>query len=371
MSNSGRVTIRRQTTPRAKNVILLIGDGMGPIQRHAARLLGGTLAMDQLPYNGLMRTSCADPVATVTDSAAAATAIATGVKTYNGAIGVGPDGQPVSTVLELAKQGGKSVGLVTTCAVTDATPAAFASHVANRIDQREIARQFIEETGVDLILGGGGRWWRQDQDNLATTTDLTARAHELGYAVATDAAELRAVCASRTLGLFAGDELFVQDPVDGEVARYEPPLALWELTRAAIDSLSVNPEGFFVMIEEAAIDRMSHRNNASLALKGVHELDRAVKIARSFAERHGDTLVIVTADHECGGLALNDEFVSIGNEVSSAFDIATCLSWATTGHTETDVPLNAFGPGAENLTGHLENTDLFAVMTEVMGLQRR
>src|SRR5262249_37567840 len=125
---------------------------MGRAQRDAARLLaGGSLVMDRLPHSGLVATGCADPVATVTDSAAAATAtaIATGIKTYKGAMGVGPEGNPVPTVLELAKHAGKAVGLVTTCQVTDATPAAFAAHVANRTDQREIARQFIEETAVD------------------------------------------------------------------------------------------------------------------------------------------------------------------------------------------------------------------------------
>lgn len=356
----------------AKNVILLIGDGMGQVQRDAARLLGGPLVMDGLPYTGHVRTSCADPVATITDSAAAATAIATGVKTYNGAIGVGPDGQPVPTVLELAKRSGKSVGLVTTCQVTDATPAAFASHVVSRIDQREIARQFIEESHVDVILGGGGRWWAPDEggdSGLGPALDLLARAQALGYAVARDAAELRALCASRILGLFAEDELFVQDPPAGEVAKYEPPVPLWELTGAALTTLSGNPDGFFLMIEEAAIDRMGHRNNAALAIKGVHELDRAVSVAHAFAERDGDTLVIVTADHECGGLSFADQFLASDPIIDpTSLDVASLLLWATTGHTEVDVPLNAFGPGADRFAGQIENSDLFTAMVEAMGL---
>jgi alkaline phosphatase len=361
-------------TPVAKNVILLIGDGMGSVQRDAARLLGGALAMEDLPFRAHVCTSCADPVATITDSAAAATAIATGVKTYNGAIGVGPDGQPVPTVLELAKQAGKSVGLVTTCQVTDATPAAFAAHVVNRIDHREIARQFIEETRVDLILGGGGRWWLPDEasdPDLPAPVDLTARAQELGYVVATTAAELRATCASRVLGLFAGDELFVQDPVEGEVAKYDPPVALWELTHTALDTLSANPDGFFLMIEEAAIDRMGHRNNTALAIKGVHELDRAVTVARAFAERDGETLVIVTADHECGGLVFDEAFVTNGtSDDSTELDLSSLVRWATTGHTDVDVPLNAYGPGSDRLTGQLENIDLFTAMVDAMGLSR-
>ncbi|MER3406735.1 MAG: hypothetical protein C4289_17515 [Chloroflexota bacterium] len=134
-----RMSITGGHRARAKNVILLIGDGMGFAQRDAARLLaGGSLVMDTLPVHGRVATGCADPEGNVTDSAAAATAIATGVKTRNGAIGVDPDGKPLPTVLELAKAAGKVAGLVTTCTVTDATPAAFAAHVASRADQREI-----------------------------------------------------------------------------------------------------------------------------------------------------------------------------------------------------------------------------------------
>jgi alkaline phosphatase len=353
----------------AKNVILMIGDGMGRAQRDAARLLAGHgLLMEELPVHGLVATSSADPVATVTDSAAAATAIATGTKTYNGAIGVGPDGASVPTVLELAKRAGKSAGLVTTCQVTDATPAAFGAHVPSRVDQREIARQFIEETGVDIILGGGRRWWAPDDD--AELDDLTERARGLGYRFVSTAGELRAAAGQRMLGLFAGDELFVQDPPEGEAMSYDPPVSLWELAIAAIETLSANPNGFFLMVEEAAIDRMGHRNHAELALKGVHELDRAVRAVREFAERDGETLLIVTADHECGGLSLSGpELPWIAGD-GDRFDLADFVAWASTGHTEVDVPLNAIGPGAERFAGRIENTDLFLGMVDAMNLSR-
>lgn len=342
---------------------------MGRAQRDAARLLAGRgLLMEELPVTGLVATSCADPVATVTDSAAAATAIATGTKTYNGAIGVGPDGSPVPTVLELAKRAGKSAGLVTTCQVTDATPAAFGAHVPHRIDQREIARQFIEVAGVDVILGGGRRWWAQnDDEGLA---DLTGRAQDLGYAFASTAEELRAAKGSKKLGLFSNDELFLQDPPEGEAMSYDPPVRLWELAKTAIDALSANENGFFLMVEEAAIDRMGHRNNAELALKGVHELDRAVRVAKGFAEQNGETLLIVTADHECGGLSLSGpELPWIAGD-GDRFDLADFVAWASTGHTEVDVPLNAYGPGAEIFSGRIENTDLFLGMVEAMNLSR-
>ncbi|MER3486186.1 MAG: hypothetical protein C4345_09670 [Chloroflexota bacterium] len=172
---------------------------------------------------------------------------------------------------------------------------------------------------------------------------------------------MREDVARRMLALLAEAELFDQDPP--EAARYEPPAPLWELTQTAIAILSRHPQGFFLMVEEAAIDRMGHRNIGSLAVRAVHELDRAVRVAREFAEEDGETLVIVTADHECGGLALD-------GYPDGPFDgdLATLLRWATTGHTEADVPLTAIGPHARRLAGHHDNTDLFAVMVEAMDL---
>lgn len=353
------MTVTSGYRARAKNIILLIGDGMGCVQRDAARLFArAPLVMDALPVHGSIATSCADPDGNVTDSAAAATAIATGVKTRNGAIGVDPEGRPVETVLERAKAAGKATGLITTCNVTDATPAAFAAHVASRVDQREIARQFIEDTGVDLILGGGRTWWEPVSSD---DPDLMRRARNLGYEVAGTVDALRSSEALRLLGLLTETELFHQDPP--EAARYDPPVPLWELTQTAIRKLSQNRAGFFLMVEEAAIDRMGHRNLGPLTIKAVHELDRAVRVAREFAEEDGETLVIVTADHECGGLALD-------GYPDGPFDgdLATLLRWATTGHTEADVPLTAMGPHARRLAGHHDNTEVFAAMVEAMGL---
>ena len=147
----------------ARNAIVLIGDGMGAAHRFAGQLLlagrGGRLTMDRLPIVGQMATLSADPESFVTDSAAAATAIATGVKTVNGAVSIDPDGRPRTTLLELAKRAGKATGLVTTCQVTDATPAAFGAHVVHRSDQSEVARQYLHQSGVDVVLGGGAAWW--------------------------------------------------------------------------------------------------------------------------------------------------------------------------------------------------------------------
>jgi alkaline phosphatase len=395
--------------PVARNVILLIGDGMGQAHRYAAQLLAagrnGRLAMDRLPYVGQMGTTSADARSFVTDSAAAATAIATGAKTLNGSVSIDIDGQERTTILELAGASGRSVGLVSTCQITDATPAAFAAHVPHRADQSEVARQYIDRTRVDVILGGGAAHWYSWGATLppaltagapcrgiGSAGDLVALACETGYEFLADAAALGASLVRRRrepggplLGLFAAQEFFVQT-AEGFGAVYDPPVALADLTSAAIEILDQNPCGFFLMVEESAIDRMAHRNNAPLMLKGVLELDRAVQVALAFAKRAPDTLIVVTADHECGGLAVAGsedqpypyepgggllDTMLAGEDgpvpVADA-DYGFVVGWATTGHTAAPVPITSTGPGAEKLTGEIENTDLFPVMTEAMDL---
>ena len=395
--------------PVARNVILLIGDGMGQAHRFAAQLFAagrnGRLAMDRLPYTGQMATMSVDASSFVTDSAAAATAIATGVKTVNGAVSIDCNGQERATIMELAKNSGRSIGLVSTCQITDATPAAFAAHVVHRADQSDVARQYIERTRVDVILGGGAAHWYPYgaplPESLRTAAtccgvgsdgNLVALAGQLGYEFLTDATTLEASLHRRRrepggplLGLFAAQEFFVQT-AEGFGAIYDPPVALADLTAAAIEVLSRNENGFFLMVEESAIDRMAHRNNAPLTLKGVLELDRAVQVALAFATRVPDTLIIVTADHECGGLAVAGsedqpypyepgggllDTMLAGEDgpfpVADA-DYGFVVGWATTGHTAAPVPITSTGPGAERLSGQLENTDLFSVMAAAMDI---
>ena len=197
---------------KARNVIILQGDGMGTAQRDLIRLVtvgnkaGKDLVMNRLEHTGLVHTDPNDPKQAVTDSAAAATAFSTGVKTFNGAIGVDVDGKPVRTVLEDARRAGKSTGLVTTSQVTDATPAAYAAHVSDRAQQSEIARQFLESSKPDVILGGGEDYWYPKgnpgalPDHPATDPteeskgdrgNLVERAKALGYRYVSDRAGLR------------------------------------------------------------------------------------------------------------------------------------------------------------------------------------
>ncbi|WP_273844402.1 alkaline phosphatase [Rubrobacter calidifluminis] len=382
---------------RARSVIFVLGDGMGPAHRSAIQLAEvgpyGKLVMDQLPYAGVVGTDSADPETFITDSAAAATAYASGVRTYNGATNVDARGNRLVALARQAKAAGKSIGLVTTSQVTDASPAAFGgASVKNRDEQSEIARQYIEEVGVDVILGGGEDWWYpegeegafpdnppQDPEEHSRSDhgNLVRRARGLGYEYVTDAKQLDSARGPRILGLFANEEMFQQRP-EGQGDVYEPMPTLHQMTAKAISVLSRNPRGYFLFVEEEAIDEMSHNNNARLVLKSGGQLDRAVAVARYHAATSGDTLLIVTADHECGGLTVEgpdpgDESGSGISPEDGPFRVADAgyeffMDWTTTSHTGVDVPLTALGPGARNLTGKLENTDVHDIIARAMGL---
>lgn len=379
---------------RAKNVILFVGDGLGVSQRNAGTLAGvgldGELIMDSLPYAGLVKTDSADPEEFITDSAAAGTSLATGVKTYNGAIGLDVDGQPVETVLERAETSGLSTGLVTTGEVTDATTAAFGAHVADRGEQTEIARQYIEETGVDVLLGGGEDFWYPAGDDGAIEGgesqsdqgDLVGAAQGLGYEYVSDQAGLAAARGDMLLGLFDNRTMFVNEPEP--VGTNERRVSLAEMTAKAIETLSSNDKGFFLVIEEEAIDEQAHANNGEKTIEAVQLMDEAVAVGTQFAEGRNDTLVITTADHETGGMAIEEvgtddesgESTLEGGDPNIStedgpFPVANSefqfvVDWTTSGHTNADVPLTAAGPGAERLTGYYENTFVHQVMVETL-----
>jgi alkaline phosphatase len=395
---------------KAKSAIFMMGDGMGQAQRDAIQLatVGAydRLEMDKLPVEGMVGTNAADPRTFVTDSAAAATSLATGVKTYNGAIGVDENGDEVPTILERAKAAGKSVGLVTTAQVTDASPAAFAAHVEDRSEQSEIARQFIEETKVDVILGGGEDYWYPEgvegafpdnppedpsEQSRSDRGNRVDRAKELGYEYVTNQQELEAADGKKVLGLFANEEMFQHNP-EGQGDIYEPTVPLPVMTGKAIELLSRDPQGFFLFVEEEAIDQMGHSNNAPLLIKSGQALDEAVATSRTFTNRDAKkTLLVVTGDHECCGLTIErpssprnaDE--SGGNEGTpnanlsvedGSFAVANSdyqfiMDWTTTGHTAVDAPLTAQGPGAGQLTGNHENTKVYDILAKTLGVAKK
>jgi alkaline phosphatase len=379
---------------KARNVIFINGDGMAAAQREAARLyfagLDGQLTMDKLPISGQLTTSPHDPSSPVTDSAAAASAWATGEKTYNGAISVDVDSNPLPTLGAQAKAAGKATGLVTTAQVTDASPAAFFSNTANRSAQDEIARQYIEVTKPDVILGGGEDWWLPagspgaypdhpaedpSEASKGTKGDLIAKARKVGYQYVTTADQLQKAKPGKLLGLFANEELFQQRP-EGQGDLYNPPASLATMTSKALSTLATNRKGFFLFVEEEGIDEFAHENNGTRMLQALGELEKAVAVARNYAATHPDTLLVVTGDHECGGLTVEDTGTTdeSGDGISAEdgpFPIKNStlkfnLDWTTTNHTGVDVPVTAYGPLADQFTGKHPNTRVHDVLAQVL-----
>lgn len=329
-------------------VIFIIGDGAGAGYWTAAAVAADHLAVERLPVGGLVDTRNSDNK--VTDSAASGTAYSAGVRTYNGAIGVDPDGQVVTTVLEVAQRRGLATGLVATSSITHATPAAFASHVPNRYMEWEIARQ-LADAGVDVMLGGGRRWFdpAQRPDSLDLLSDLNA-----GYTFVRTPSELDALrteTVRRLVGLFAEDYL---------PAAPERSPTLPAMTRAALQVLDHDPDGFFLMVEGSQPDWRGHDGDPLAAIAAeMLDLDEAVEVALEYQARNPETLIVVTADHETGGLAVQQVQLLADSSVLVA-------RYTTENHTANMVPLFASGPGAERFGGIKENWRVGELLREAV-----
>ncbi|MGQ0721281.1 MAG: alkaline phosphatase [Candidatus Eiseniibacteriota bacterium] len=405
-----------------RNLILFVGDGLGPAYVTLARTFqGAPLALDSLLV-GSAGTGSAD--SHVTDSGASATALACGVLTYNTAIGVDPEKRPRRSILEAAQGAGKATGLVATSRITHATPAAFAAHVKHRDREDEIAEQLLAKR-IDVILGGGSRNFVPSEGKLGRKDgrDLLEAARAAGVLVVRDRAALLALPpgAAPLLGLFSSSHMtWVLDR-----GPEEPSLV--EMTRVALERLSTSPRGFFLMVEGSRIDHAGHAHDAATAVHEVLELDAAVALAVEFARRDGGTLVAVTADHETGGLSLGREVggrsiydwepdvlravrrsadhiaerVRAGEDprrvlaedaglldlseeelagiasaagdlevaVSDAVSRRAVIGWTTHGHTAVDVPVWAFGPGAADLRGARPMEELGRALARAVGLE--
>lgn len=312
-----------------KNVILLIADGTGPA--HYTALIhyrGADCNICRMPVVALVATHCANRA--VTDSAAAASAIATGHKVNYEAVSVDAEGKPLQTILERAELNGKVTGLVTTARFYDATPAAFAAHAKHRDESANIIRQMLR-SGAEVIIGAGLK-------ALSTPelSPLLDDARQQGYTVATTRPALDAAArASRVLGVLPEQTRDVDFP--------DAPLP--HLTRYALDRLRAHPKGFFLMVEHEGTDSSSHQNNIPDLRASLTSFDQAVGIALDFAATTRDTLVIVTSDHETGGLRVSETKLARFR-----------LEWSATDHTGVAVPVFAWGPGAEGLAGVYDNT---------------
>lgn len=338
---------------QVRNVILLIGDGMGLSEITLARLIAsgaeGKLYMERLPVTGIVWTYAADRL--VTDSAAASTALAGGVRTYNKMIGLSPEGGQVLTLSEAAKQKGMVTGLVVTSTITDATPAGFGAHVSDRDNEIGIALD-LSQSGIDVLLGGGRSYWlpaSMPGGKRKDGRDLMAGLKSLGYGVPRNAEELTAAKESKLLGLFENDALTTMAP--------EPSLET--MTGRAIETLAKNKGGFFLMVEGSQIDWAGHENDAGKLVRQILLFDQAVKKAMEFAAKDGSTLVIVTADHETGGLTLMDGKLS-GKDMR--------VIWATRSHTPAPVMLYAFGPGSLAFTGVQHHVNVSRKIAEALSI---
>jgi len=342
-----------------RNVILFIGDGMGLGHLTAARinLLGpdGRFHIEQMPVTGLVATHAVDNL--ITDSAAAGTALASGIKTTNGSIGVDSGGKSFPTILEAAREAGLSTGVVTTTNLADATPAVFAAHVKSRAMKDEIALQLLRAR-VNVLIGEGEYFYPKTDPRSARKDDINpiALAKELGYMVVDKKEELINADADFLLGLF--DDLTTDRMKPNLQAASNPP-SLAELTGKAIAMLRRNEKGFFLMVEEEGVDLGSHVNRPDYFIQYLKNFDEAVKIGIDFAWRDSSTLVLVTADHETGGVNIVE-----GSPAKKELELA----WATDRHTGQPVPLFAFGPLAMRFTGFKDNTEIPQIMAELMKL---
>ena len=386
-----------------------------------------SLALDSILV-GSIETQSTD--SRVTDSAAGATAFACGVKTYNGAIAVDPEGRPFRTILEAAEGRGMATGLVVTSTIAHATPAAFSAHVKNRDRMDEIASQQIGK-GIEVLFGGGKNQYlpvgagglRKDGRNLLE------EAHASGYQILESRQDFDGNLRLPVLGLFAQEHMSYEIDRD---PRQQPSLA--EMTRKAISLLSTRKEGFFLMVEGSRIDHAAHNNDASAHLQDILAFDDAVAEALSFATRDRHTLIVSTSDHETGGLSLgrnidgegvyawypkvlariknsdgvieekliqarnpdrilkeetgiglkdllpaerkekeafanHEESSVLRDALNEIVDRRAVVGWTTHGHTAVDINVYAYGPGALRFAAHHDNTYIGRSLAELLDVR--
>lgn len=398
-----------------KNIIFLIGDGMGVSYTSAYRYFkdhGEEKFVNQTVFDkylvGQQATYPEDPEENVTDSASAATAMSAGIKTYNNAIAVDNDLTEVETVLERAKQLGKSTGLVATSEITHATPAAFGAHDETRKNMNGIADDYYDERindshKIDVLLGGGTTLFDREDRNL--TEEFQAD----GFSYVTNKDELLNDTNEQILGLFA------EEGLPKMIDRKEEVPSLADMTNSALDRLSQNEEGFFLMVEGSQIDWAGHDNDIVGAMSEMEDFEGAFEAAINFAEQDGETLVVATADHSTGGFSIaadddynwnpeplrattrtpdfmaeeivngadveetlgkyidlglteeeintvkeaakSEDMLEIDDSIEAIFNVRSNTGWTTGGHTGEDVNAYAFGPQSELFAGQVDNTD--------------
>lgn len=336
------------TAKKPKNIILLIGDGMGLSQISAGLYANGNyLNLERFPFVGIHKSYSSDNL--ITDSAAGATAFSIGKKSYNGAIGVDQDTVPVKTILEEAEDKGWATGLVATSTITHATPASFIAHVSSRNMQEAIAAQFLN-TDVDFFVGGGQDFFENRKED---DRNISQELREKGYQI-TDINEIPFEQIS-----FEGIDKFGYFTAAGSPEKLlEGRDYLIQAGNQAVEFLNEKSDkGFFLMIEGSQIDWGGHANDSEYIITEMIEFDQLIGDILDFAKKDGETLVVVTADHETGGYSINP---------GSTFDTIV-PGFTTTYHTATMIPVFAYGPGSEQFGGIYENTAIYHKIKAALG----
>lgn len=327
---------------KPKNIILLIGDGMGLSQVSAAIYYKDDKPnFERFQTIGLSKTSSASEL--ITDSASGATVFSTGVKTYNGAIGVDKDTIAIPTIVEHLSKRGFATGIISTSSIQHATPASFYAHVKSRSLYEDITT-FAPNSGVNFFAGGGLKFFNKRKDGK----DLLAEMKAKGYTVFTDQLP-KTPSANNELILLAEDGMPKMSEGRGDF--------LPNATKLALEKLSKNEKGFFLMVEGSQIDWAGHNNDADYLIAELLDFDKTLGVALDFAKQNGETLIIVTADHETGGYTLSSD----GNDYNKIKP-----SFSTTGHSGTMVPVFAEGPGASLFNGIYESIDIYHKMMELL-----
>ena len=322
---------------------------MGLPQITASMYMNGNhLELERFPFTGIQKTHSKDNL--ITDSAAGGTAIACGTKTDNGVIGCFSNGKPAVSILELAEKQGLATGLTVSSSITHATPAVFIAHVPDRAKMELIAADFLK-TDIDLFIGGGERYFADRADGRILTKELSDKGYNVVDFKKNDIKSFTPD-ASKPLAFFTADG----EPDAVTNGRDYLPVA----AKKSVEFLKKRSnKGFFCMVEGSQIDWAAHDNDLPRMVAETLDFDKTVGGVLDWAQADGETLVIVTADHETGGLSINQQ-----SKMGGPFKV----SWSTSGHTGVMVPVFAAGPGAELFSGVYENTAIFEKMRYLLGL---
>lgn len=343
--------------PEVKNIIYMIGDGMGLAQASLMQIEQkyAPTAFDRAHNVALQKTYSANN--RVTDSAASGTALATGYKTNNSTLGQTPDGTHVESIMAKGEKVGYASGVVVTCYVNHATPAAFYAHRESRNDNDGIIADFME-SDLDVVFGGGSRYF--DEYFLKQNKNYVDELKAKGYTVLGEQSEMSSVSEGNVVGLFAETNIPLMRNGRGN---YLP-----DATAKALEILTNNvekqgKEGFILMVEGSQIDGEGHGNNIEGVLAETRDFAKAMEVAMDYADAHPGTLVVVTGDHETGGLSIpsnKTDFTLPESGISYGF--------STTGHTGIMLPVYLYGTGADRINGIMENTELSQALQRMLGV---